>query len=65
MKVVIDRFEGDYAIVELDDMSMVNMPKQLIPKNAKEGDIISIEIDNNETNERKKRIKKLMDNLWE
>lgn len=65
MKITIDRFEGDYAIVELEDMTIVDMPRQLMPKGAKEGDILSIEIDANETKARKERIAKLMDNLWE
>ena len=34
MRVIIDRFEGDYAVVELEDGSMVNMPKSLVPANA-------------------------------
>jgi hypothetical protein len=65
MKVIIDRFEGDFAVVELEDRSMVNMPRQLLPDGAKEGDILAIEIDKGETASRKKRISKLMDNLWE
>ena len=43
MKVIIDRFEGDYAIVEINKNKFVNIPKILVP-NAKENDIISIEI---------------------
>lgn len=65
MKVTIDRFEGDFAVVELADMTFVNMPIQLVPEGAKEGDILSIEVDKKKTNERKKRIEKLMDDLWE
>ena len=65
MKITIDRFEGDYAIVELEDMTMIDMPRQLMPKSAKEGDILSIEIDANETKARKERIGKLMDNFWD
>lgn len=65
MKVIIDRFEGDYAVVELPDRSTVDIPKQLVPKGAKEGDVLSIEIDKDETAKRKERIQKLMDELWE
>ncbi|HHW30344.1 MAG TPA: DUF3006 domain-containing protein [Clostridiaceae bacterium] len=64
MKVTIDRFEGDYVIVELPDKTTVNMPKQLVPMNAKEGDVIKIEIDFGETTKRKERIQELMDELW-
>lgn len=65
MRVTIDRFEGQFAVVELPDMTMANMPVTLVPKGAKEGDILSIEIDENETKARKQRISKLMDDLWE
>lgn len=65
MKVTIDRFEGNYVIVELPNRSTVDMPKQLVPEDAKEGDILNIDIDKNETVKRKERIKKLMDDLWE
>ncbi|SNS86002.1 Protein of unknown function [Anaerovirgula multivorans] len=65
MKVVIDRFEGNYAVVEMQDKSTVDMPKLLLPKEAKEGDIIEIRIDTQETESRKKRVEKLMNDLWE
>lgn len=65
MKVIIDRFEGKYAIVELEKKSTVNMPRELVPKGAKEGDVINIEINIEETNKRKERIKKLINNLFE
>lgn len=64
MKVIIDRFEGDYAVVETEDKIMVNLPKSLIP-GAKEGDVISISIDEEETKQRKDNISKLMDDLWQ
>ena len=63
MKVVIDRFEGKYAVVELPDRTMVNMPKVLVP-DAREGDIILISIDASETSKRKENIKKLVDEVW-
>lgn len=64
MKVAIDRFEGKYAVVELPDRTMVNMPKVLVP-DAREGDIILISIDASETSKRKENIKKLVDEVWE
>lgn len=64
MKVIIDRFEGDYAVVEIEIGKCVNIPKILIP-NAKEGDTIKIEIDKKETLERKKHIQELMNNVFE
>lgn len=63
MKVIIDRFEGNFAVVEIEEGHVVNVPKVLFP-NAKEGDVIKIEIDHVETKERKERIKALMDELF-
>ncbi len=64
MKVIIDRFEGEYAVVELSIGKFVNMPKELVP-NAHEGDVINISIDFEETKKRKKNITKLMNDLFE
>ena len=63
MKVTIDRFEGAFAVVELPDKTFINVPKQLFSE-AEESDVIDITIDKNETNERKKRISGLMDDLF-
>jgi c-di-GMP-related signal transduction protein len=63
MKVTIDRFEGNFAVVELPDQTMLDVPKLLFP-NAVESDVIDITIDKNETNERIKRISELMNELY-
>jgi hypothetical protein len=67
MRIIIDRFEGDHAVCELSEREMVNINKCLIPENAKEGDVlnINITIDISETNKRKSDIKKLEDELWQ
>ena len=41
--IVIDRFEGEYALIEMN-RRIFHIPKMLIPKGAKEGDVISIHI---------------------
>lgn len=64
MKVIIDRFEGDYAVVEIEIGKCVNIPKVLV-SNAKEGDVVSIEINKNDTAERKKHIQELMNKVFE
>jgi hypothetical protein len=63
MKVIIDRFEGDYAIIELPDLLFVDVPRVLIP-NAEEGDVIEITIDKSETDKRRKKIQGLVDELF-
>jgi len=64
MNIIIDRFEGDFAIVEMPDKTMKTLPKSLFP-NAKEGSVIKIEIDEAETEKRKNVIEKLMDEVWD
>lgn len=64
MKVIVDRIEGDYAVVEIAIGKCVNIPRVLVP-DAKEGDIIKIEIEKKETEKRKKYIKDLMNNVFE
>ena len=60
---IIDRFEGDYAVIEVND-EFLNIPKSALPKNAKEGDVLRFTIDNEETTKRKQRINGLMDKLF-
>lgn len=64
MKVIIDRFEGEYAIVEIAIGKTIELPKVLIP-NAKEGDVIKIEIDKEETKRRKENVRDLINKVFE
>ena len=63
-KLIIDRFEGDYAVCETENLEFVNIPKSALPCAAKEGDVISISIDQSETEERKEKIEGLMNSLF-
>lgn len=67
MKGVIDRVEDKYAVIELEEGPMINMPFELIPRDAKEGDvlIIDVSIDRDETENRKKTIEELTKDLWD
>ena len=65
---IIDRFEGDFAVCEANE-EMVNIPKALLPNNAKEGDVITEQngkytVDADKTENRRKNIQKLIDDLW-
>lgn len=64
MKVIIDRIEGDSVIVEIGVGKIVSVPKILF-QNAKEGDVFKIEVDTKETEMRRKKVQKLMNNLFE
>lgn len=43
MFYTIDRFEGDYAVLEDDDENRVNVKKALLPEMAKEGDVLDFD----------------------
>lgn len=64
MYITIDRFEGDFAVIELPDMTFLNIPKSLFP-DACEGDIYLIEKSQEEQTRRKAKIKKLSDELFQ
>ena len=69
IKVIIDRFEGEFAVCEAEKGKMINIEKFRLPANAKEGDVLIVspdksEIDEEETKKRKKRIEELMRDLW-
>jgi hypothetical protein len=69
MKGIIDRFEGKYAVVEVEGGRMIDVDKSQLPIGAKEGMVIqiseSITIDIEETKKRKEEIEELTKDLWE
>lgn len=64
MEVVIDRFEGDFAIVELPDKRFAEIARALLPGTA-EGDVVDITLNQAKTEARKKEIQSLMESVWE
>lgn len=64
MRIVIDRFEGEYAVVELESGQFFHVPRQLLPGGAAEGTVLDILINEKETGERKERISRRMGKLW-
>ncbi len=61
MKFVIDRFEGEWAIVEGENKEFYKISASAL-KEFKEGDVIVIS--KNENDKRKERIKSLSDELF-
>ncbi len=53
---IIDRFEGQWAVIEYSDTTF-NFPRPLLPKEAKEGDVLvfRVAVDTRGTDERRKR----------
>jgi hypothetical protein len=69
MQVIIDRFEGIYAICEQADRNMIKILKSKLPAGAKEGDVLIIEgenlrIDSAETSKRRKIAEDMMHDIW-
>ena len=64
MKIIIDRFEGEIAILELGNGEFVSVPSMILPTNASEGSVIIITCDDNETEKRRLAAKKKMDSIF-
>jgi Protein of unknown function (DUF3006). len=69
-KGVIDRFEEDWAVVELEDGGFMDISISSLPPNAAEGSVVLIENHKvillpEETRARKRHIDKLMEDLFE
>lgn len=64
MKYIIDRFEDEYAVIELSDGKTVNVPKSILPENVCEGSIINIAVDETENLKRKEQIQSRLDGLF-
>ena len=64
MKLIIDRFEGDFAVIELPNGQMIDCPKALLPDDAKEGSILNITVDETATNDKLKKVTDRMNKLF-
>jgi hypothetical protein len=54
-EAVVDRIEGDLAVVETEWREMVNIPLQYLPKGTREGNVIDITFRLNPEKEKKRR----------
>jgi len=69
-RAIVDRFEEGFAVCEMEDESFIDIEVDRLPKGVKEGDTIvifddRIEIDVEATENRRKRLKELMEDMWE
>ena len=64
-RFIIDRFEAQWAVLETPEGKTINYPRNLLPKDAKEGDVFDLKIDMNQeaTEERRQNIKGIVDDL--
>ena len=44
LKATVDRFEGDFAVLSLEDGQKLNWPKEKLPKDIKEGSVVWLSI---------------------
>lgn len=70
LKLIVDRFEGDFAVCEREDGTMVDIEKYKLPEGVKEGHVLivgenNIIIDEKATEDRREKIRKLMEKLRE
>jgi hypothetical protein len=54
---IIDRFEEDYAVIELEGRTTFDLPRSLLPEGAAEGDVLifDVKIDREETKRRQEQ----------
>ena len=69
MKGIIDRFEGEFVVVEIEGGTK-DFPKSMFPTEARPGDVVlisdnEISIQNKETEKLRKEIEQLMEDVWE
>lgn len=70
MKYTVDRFVENVAVCEDENQNFINIPKDRLPLETKEGDCLIeedgfIKIDETETKNRNERIETKMDSLFE
>jgi len=65
--LIIDRFEGEWAIIEMENRHTFNLPRSVLPPGFKEGDVITIQVDVDleTTKDRAEKSRKLRENLFD
>ncbi|KSU83867.1 DUF3006 domain-containing protein [Fictibacillus enclensis] len=69
IKGIIDRIEGEYAVVEIGNETR-DILRSILPKNVQTGDVVYFQgdevlVDKEQTEKRRKEIEDLMDEIWE
>ncbi|MCC5911643.1 MAG: DUF3006 domain-containing protein [Clostridiaceae bacterium] len=67
--LVLDRFEGDYGVIEIDG-EMLDVKRSLIDEKVKEGDVVVLKEgiyyrDNEATKKRRREIEDKFKDMWE
>jgi hypothetical protein len=61
--LIVDRFEGEYAIVETSK-GMINIPIDDLPSDAREGYVLKLAVSKGDSEERKRKISGMMNRLF-
>ena len=61
--LIIDRFEGDKAVIEYESQTFT-IPKDALPNKAQEGDLLKISINHEGTEQIQDDIDKLKEDLF-
>lgn len=64
MKLIVDRIEGEIAVIELENGDFVDVPKKILPNKAGEGSIINITCDEKDTQVAREEVKKKMNSIF-
>ena len=69
-RFTVDRIENDKAVLECENGEFVSIDLKYLPESVREGDIFKFEqnscfLDKDETEKRSRKIKSLMDSLFE
>ena len=65
-KLIIDRFEGNYAVCEMEDKTTLSIPKYKLPLHCKEGDCLIVDSEGmyqRDTQLQKSREKRILDKM--
>ncbi|MBS6511532.1 MAG: DUF3006 domain-containing protein [Clostridiales bacterium] len=66
MKFTVDRIEQDIAVIELENGETLSLPYALLrPLQAKEGDVLQLCIDEEETIQRRERVASLLKDIFQ
>ena len=62
--LIVDRIEANFAVCEIEEGNFADIPLKALPNDVKEGDVIKISVETEETEKRKKNINNLMNSLF-
>lgn len=62
-RLTVDRFEGEWAVVETDGGRVVDVPLWILPEGVREGDVVVLRVDAEATGAARAEAGELLDRL--